>query len=425
MSKFLVLLKKEIKELITPQMVVPLIMMVLVFAGIGGLLTKEKAEIGSGKPLWIINQDNSALADELIQNLRQAKFEVVSFERSLDQVLSEAQQNEVNFVLVIPKGFESNFDEFRQPQLQTYNLITSLSLLSSMKNSQNQGAITIINNFLSQKWVQEKNIGISAQTLAQPANTEEHVVINNRKARMPVAAVMGFVQQQTTFIPIILFLVIVVAAQMVAMAVASEKENKTFETLLSSPIGRKTIVFAKLLGAGIVALLFAGFYMVGFNFYIKGLTSQPGQAVGEGIQQALSSLGIQFDLGSYLLLGASLFMGILVALAIAMILGIMADSVKGVQAVTTPLMVLILIPYILVMFLDIQSMSAIARFLIYLIPFSHPFLAAQKIVTHDFAFIVYGIIYQLFIFLIFVYLAAKIFSSDRILTLRFGRKKRQ
>jgi ABC-2 type transport system permease protein len=112
-----------------------------------------------------------------------------------------------------------------------------------------------------------------------------------------------------------------------------------------------------------------------------------------------------------------------VALAIAIILGILVESVKSVQAVTTPLMILVLLPYFLIMFLDINTVSSAIKYLLYAIPFSHPFLAAQKIITHDYLFIIYGIVYQAFIFLIFVIIAAKIFSSDKVFTLRLGKKK--
>jgi len=56
---------------------------------------------------------------------------------------------------------------------------------------------------------------------------------------------------------------------MVAVAVATEKENKTLETLLSMPIKRSYIASSKMIAGGIVSLLMALIYIVGFNFYYK------------------------------------------------------------------------------------------------------------------------------------------------------------
>jgi ABC-2 type transport system permease protein len=93
--------------------------------------------------------------------------------------------------------------------------------------------------------------------------------------------------------------VIVVASQMVATAIATEKENKTLETLLSAPVSRKTVVSAKLLGAGIAALIFAGIYMIGLNFYTKGLMG--GSATSDAVLEAVKTLGIDFGIHGYLL----------------------------------------------------------------------------------------------------------------------------
>ena len=86
--------------------------------------------------------------------------------------------------------------------------------------------------------------------LQQPVTVDEVVVVGTRTAAAPVDAVMGFVSQQTTFIPIVLFIVIIFAAQMIATAIATEKENKTLETLLSYPISRASLVTAKMVAAG-------------------------------------------------------------------------------------------------------------------------------------------------------------------------------
>jgi len=88
-------------------------------------------------------------------------------------------------------------------------------------------------------------------------------------------------------------------------------------------------------------------------------------------------------------------------------------------------MVLVLVPYILTMFLDVSSLSAGLRILIWLIPFSHPFMAAPNLLLGQVAEVWYGILYLAFFFVVFVFIAAKIFASDKIFTLRIRFRKRR
>lgn len=424
MVKFLILLKKEIKELMTLRMFLPLIAMVAVFSGLGNILGKEAKKNQEARPVWIASESKNHEAEEIAEFLKTSGFEAYVFVDKKENIINRAKKENVPFALIIPDDFGEKVKNFQPARIELYSIASNFSILAASKNQAAGASIALINDFISNKWIAQKQAGLPLQILKQPVRTEEHVVIGNKEAEISMAALMGFIQKQTTFIPIILFVVIVMAAQMVAAAVATEREDKTLETLLSLPIDRRAIVFAKLIAAGAVAILAAGLYMFGFNQYIKGVMGGAGAAAtGKAIAAALEALGIKFGIGAYALLGATLFLGILVALSIAMILGVMTESVKDVQAITTPLMVAVLLPYILTLFTDINKAGTLMKYFIYAIPFSHPFLAAQKIITHDYKFIIGGIIYQLVVFLIFVVIAARIFSSDKVLTMRLKLRK--
>jgi ABC-2 type transport system permease protein len=91
-----------------------------------------------------------------------------------------------------------------------------------------------------------------------------------------------------------------------------------------------------------------------------------------------------------------------------------------VQIMIMPLMMIVLLPYLITMFIDINSTSPILKWVIYAIPFSHPFLAAQFIFAHNFTAVIAGIVYQSVLFLVFATVAARIFSTDRILTMKLN-----
>lgn len=426
MKKFFSLLKKEIKELLTLQLILPFLIVVLIFNFVGDIIGKQMENTQkTTQSIVLEDKDNSAVSKNIISFLKESKFDLKEVKtNNKEEFVNQIKSNNLNTGVIIPAGFENNLQSQKQQKLETYVVMTGFNFISVQKYSQTQSVISTINKYLSQGLLTSNLPNTSPQFLKQPVMPEENVNIGNTTVQTNAQAVMSFATQQTTFIPIILFMVIMLAAQMIATAIATEKENKTLETLLTMPIDRKYIVSAKMLSAAIVALGMAGVYMFGFRNYMQGLTG--GQMGGiDQIKDAAIQLGLVFSTNDYILLGVTLFFGILCALAIAMILGSFAQDVKGVQGIITPLMVMILIPYFLTLFIDFNSLSKIAQYAVYAIPFTHPFIAGPNIMLENYNTVYYGIIYQAVVFIIFVVIAAKIFSSDYILTmnLNFGKKK--
>lgn len=423
MRKFFVLLRKEIKELLTLRMLLPIIIMAGIFSGLGHIIGSERTKLEKPWPLAVIDQSHSKLSKELIDHFPEQNISVsLLSEDDINKAVAIAQHGGSVALLVIPRNFEADFNQDQKIQFLLYTFLRGFSMAANFGAARIENITANINEFLSDKRLALHNANVTPDFFRHPAAFNHFTVLGTHMAPVNFNQVMGMIQSQTTFVPIVLFLVIVLAAQMVASAIASEKENKTLEILLSSPVDRRTIIFTKILAAAIVALLFSGIYIVGWSSYMSNLS---GGNVPENAQaaQALQSLGVIVSPSGYALLGLSLFLSILCALSIAIMLGIMAEDVKGVQAVTTPLMILVMIPYFLTLFVDIPSASPFLRGLLYVIPFSHTFLAMQNVMMQDYLPIFCGILYQILAALFFIFLASKIFTSDRVLTLKFRLKK--
>jgi ABC-2 type transport system permease protein len=84
-----------------------------------------------------------------------------------------------------------------------------------------------------------------------------------------------------------------------------------------------------------------------------------------------------------------------------------------------------MIPYFMSFFADPKTLSLPAKILLYAIPFSHPFLTTQNLLLENYSAVLYGILYMLVVFIVLIVIAARIFSTDRVLTmkLRFRRKR--
>jgi ABC-2 type transport system permease protein len=182
-----------------------------------------------------------------------------------------------------------------------------------------------------------------------------------------------------------------------------------------------------MLAAGLVGLISAGVYMFGFQGFVGGIGEEAARAGAQagGGAAMMRQLGLYFSTSGYVILGLSLFLAILVALALAMILGVLAEDFRSAQNMIMPLMFMVMIPYFISLFADINTVALPIKLFILAIPFSHPFLVSQNLYLGNYGMIAGGLGYMLVIFIILVIFAARVFSSDKILTmkLRFGKKR--
>jgi ABC-2 type transport system permease protein len=423
MRKFFVLLKKEIRELVTLQTVLPLVAIVVVFYFIGQVAGDQSQKANEGRSVGVMDMDNSPASHDLAAILTQTGYQVENIAAADKEAgLSAAKEKDKKVFVYVPPGFGASLTQNLRSGVEVYYLVTNFSLMGTSKIDLTPGLVAA-NEHFSAQIIRQAAPQLDLAKASNPLEISDHTIIKDRTANVGIREVVGYISSQATFIPIVLMLVITFAASIIATSIASEKENKTLETLLSEPINRSAIVAAKLMAAGIVALASSAFYLIGLNSYIKGLS---GPSSGGGADTAaIDQLGLTMALPDYLMLGGILFLGILTALSIALILGSFAEDTKSAQGVITPLMVLVLIPYFMVFFLDITTISTPLKALVYAIPFSHVFMAAPNIILGQYQPVIYGMIYLAALFILFIYLAGKIFSTDKILTikLKFGKRK--
>ncbi len=428
MKKFLLLLNKEIRELLTAQMLVPFIAVIVVFYVIGSFAGKQiKEQTAAKEVIAVYDLDNSALSSASTGLIEQiADVKEISADGQEDFV-QQMENDKISAGIIFPSGFEKSIKENGKAEIEDIAIINNFSVTANKKYATLSTAIATINNYVSDNLINSAVGTNPANNLKNPIVSHNFVSSKGKIIEGNAIQVLSYISQQTTFVPIILFIVIIMAAQMIASTVASENENKTLETLLSLPISRTTIATTKMVAAGLVSLLMAAIYMFGFRSFNNGLSSgfQTQGVTGESASQVAHDLGLTFNTFGFVELGGLLFLGILLALAIAMILGAFSEDAKSAQGVVAPLMILVMIPYFIVLFLDVNSLSTVIRYLVYAIPFSHLFLAPSNILLGNNLAILYGTIYLLILFIIFVIIAGKIFGSDLILTMKlnFSKKK--
>jgi ABC-2 type transport system permease protein len=427
MKRFKNLLKKEVKELVTKQLIISLAFTLILFNFIGRISKKEVQKAIGVQTISALDEDGSAASRALLKSLESAQFKILDQSgKAKEQAIEAAKAGDSKLLLVIPAGFGDSLKELAPSEIETYSFMKSFSLIGARGQVVVQSVISALNDALSNNFLAEKLPGTDPASLKNPIKSKNFVVVKDRMAEGSANLIAGMISQQSILIPVVLMMIVIYSSQMVISAVAMEKQNKTLETLLTVPIRRTSIITAKMLAAGLVGLISAGVYMFAFKGFLGGIGDEAALAGAKAGGAALmQKLGLTFDTTGYVILGVSLFLAILVALALAMILGVLAEDFRSAQNMIMPLMFMVMIPYFISLFADINTVSLPVKILILAIPFSHPFLVSQNIYLGNYGMIAAGLGYMLIVFIVLVIFAARIFSTDRILTmkLRFGKKK--
>jgi len=427
MKRFANLLRKEIKELVTKQLVISLAFTVILFNFIGQVSRKEVQKAIGVQTISALDLDGSPGSQALLRGLESARFKILDQSgKTKEEALEVARAGESKLLLVIPEGFGDSLAELKPSEIETYSFMRSFSLIGARGQVVVQSVISALNEALSNNFLREKLPDLDPQTLKRPIKSKDFVVVRDRMAEGSANMVAGLISQQSLLIPVVLMMIVIYSSQMVISAVAMEKQNKTLETLLTVPIKRTSIITAKMLAAGLVGLISAGVYMFAFKGFVGGIGEEAARAGAEaGGAAMMEKLGLTFSTGGTIVLGVSLFLAILVALALAMILGVLAEDFRSAQTMIMPLMFMVMIPYFISLFADINTVALPIKLFVLAIPFSHPFLVSQNLYLGNYGMIAGGLAYMFVVFVVLTIFAARIFSTDKILTmkLRLGKKK--
>ena len=260
------------------------------------------------------------------------------------------------------------------------------------------------------------NASVNASIALEPTSRNDTTYFKGKELKgVSPNDVAGILSSQSTLIPIVMMMIIIMAGSTVISSMALEKENKTLETLLTLPVKRVSIVAGKIIASAIIGLILAVIYIIGFSYYMASF-----QISG---QISVVSLGLVLDMGDLLLLGLSVFVTLIAALAFCMLLGTMAKNFKSAQTLTFPVTILVLIPMFMTMFKDFDTLPLALKAFLFGIPFSHPMMAPRALIFDDYLLVIGGIIYVLIFAIVMIIIVVYVFKTDRLLTGSIKKKK--
>ncbi len=434
--KFINLLKKELSELINAQMLAMLAIVLMLFMVMGNVMKSaitEVVEDNINPQINISDLDNTELTQQLIQTLKDSDAEVKIFSISGDDYAQMINDNDLKSLIIIPKGFTESVQNHERPKITAVSKMTSAATMANLTND-NTGALSFINSKVSDIIAERENISEDNLDLVNnPVKIETTTVIDDKFAEVSTSMVSSKLATQNLMLPIALLFLIMMTAQSLITSISNEKIDKTLETLLSAPISRVSIISSKMLAAAIVALINAGIMVLGFMKFMKGVTDDVSADVVQAAKDAISisdsmeKLGLNLSAGQYCLIGIQLFFTILICLTISIIIGSMVSDSKSAQTAILPLGIIVMLPYMLTLFTDVNALPTAIRLLVYAIPFTHTFTSMSNLMFGNTTIFFIGLVYQMVIFFILLMLSVKLFKSDKILTLSktWSKKRRR
>lgn len=408
MSHLLNIIRKEVKELLTPATFVPIIVMALIFGSMGNMIGGATEETKKPPSIGVINEDRgqfSSIVNETVYSM--AKVVYNSTSENIEEGVNAVKEKGGTALIIIPSNFSINIANNQSGEIEIYWIMKGAGIMDSISSGVVESILHELNTKISEELIEKGNI--NATFALSPTTRNETTIFKGKEMNgISPGTISAILSSQSTAVPIIIMIIIMMAGGMVISSMGMEKENKTLETLLTLPVKRSSIVAGKITGSAIVGLLMAVIYMIGFRYYLSSFE------VSGNIN--LADYGLTLNVWDYVLVGISLFLALTAALSMCMVLGTFAKNYKSAQTLTVPVSILALIPMFLIMFKDFSTLPLSLKVVLFAIPFSHPMMAVRALLFGDYMLVISGIAYAAVFSFAMIAIAVWIFKTDKLLT---------
>ncbi|RLI03112.1 hypothetical protein DRO31_02565 [Candidatus Bathyarchaeota archaeon] len=424
MNNLIALIVKEVKELVRdPKILIGVILMpILIFPVMGSAIqisqeSVQRAVRGASFAVW--TNDDGFVTDAMLDYLYTNNTVVPIVADSLEDALTLFASTDSSAMVYIPEGYNDNITLGRQGRIKIYANLRSLNMAETQSTDLVSNLINIYNYYFSITKIQNlltESGGIgTALGYRNPITLDYASILKGSVLEIAPSAIFNLVMSQSIMLPIMVMMMVMFAIQMAATSIALEKEQKTLEILMTLPVSRMTILGGKLSGSIVIAIAGSISYLIGFGYYMNSAFS----FVPEAMSMNISDVNLGITPFGFLLVGVVIFVTLVSALAMALSVAVFADNVRSAQSFTGVLVTPIMIPALVLMFSDIEMLPPTFQYLLLIIPYTHSIIATKAAFLGNY-FVVLRSIFFISIWTVAVlYIAAKIFSTERIITARF------
>ncbi len=416
-----VLVEKEVKELLRdPKILLGTILMPLVLMmAMGGMVrvsTTAVMQAASNVNVAVLDLDNQAMSRTLVELLESSPNINLTILTgcTVEEALQEAEGMGVRALIVVPEGFTRNITSGVRGTVYMYSIMERGTMAEAMGFSTVEGVVSAFEEAVKAQIIASGLPDANPEVVLNPVEEHPMTLFRGELIDQPPEQLAQLIMSQS-MMPLVLMIVVGTAMSMAATSMAVEKEAKTLETLLTLPVSRMTILLSKLVGSTVIAIIGSVSFMVGMAYYTASVSAP---ATGGEIQiptQLLESLQSPITLG---LIGATIFITMVSALALALYVAVYAEDVRGAQSIVGVLGLPVMLPAIVLVFADISMLPMSIRVLLYAIPYTHTIVATRAALLGQYGAAGVSLAYLSAFTVIVFYLAARMFSGERAITAR-------
>jgi len=400
------IVKKEFKELFTISTLLPIVFVALVFGFVGQMIGSVGESMQEKPVIGVVDMDGGDFSDTAMSVFIE-RAEVIYNGSDAEEGLGKVREDNGVALLVIPENFSQKIHANQPGEIEIYWIMRGAGMMDSISSGVVEWLIQAANQEISRKLIQQDS-SVDPALVLNPTTRIETTFFKGKEIQGLSPSVLGgMLGSQSTVIPVVVMMLIILAGVSVISSMGLEKENKTLETLLTLPVRRSHIVIGKIVGSALVGMIMAIIYMLGFSRYMSSFQIS---------DVNLADFGLALGMQDYLLVGISLFVALLAGLSLCIVLGTFAKNYRSAQALIFPITALAMISAFIIMFKDFDTIPVVLRVILFAIPFSHPMMAMRALMLDNYSLVIGGIAYAAVFTAAMIAVAVRIFNSDRLLT---------
>jgi len=313
----------------------------------------------------------------------------------------------VDLVVVIPRGFTINatsldkvayIDVFKRTGIsgEQVNIAenTVKSIVSAFSTMISASKIAYLANLA--------NVTVTVDAIRDPVRVRPPVYVGAYGEPAKVEDVWK------SFIARILILsfsfIVTPASSYIIDGVIGERERKTMEMLLASPLGLVEFLLAKIIAASLVGLLAALADLLGLYLYTATLASLIGSFILRVIDPELIALHAIVS-----------FLTILATISISLPFISRTKGIKSASSVASLISTLGLALFIAGWVVDFYKLPPTIQRALFIIPYTHSVLAIQAYVYRDYLVVTCSTLVLLALSITLVYLSTRVLDREKVL----------
>ncbi|RLF16343.1 MAG: hypothetical protein DRJ97_01205 [Thermoprotei archaeon] len=431
-KELLEVVKKELKEIARdPRLLLGVLLVPLIILPVMGLAMRGAMETFTAERrgyVAVLCLDRGGWGSRVLEDARfreglaELGVELIELRGvTLSEALSMLESNTtLSALLVVPENFTESIVNMDRAKVEVYVSLKSIGLAGMSKGATIGSVVDLLKHRLSELLVADLG-GSRPSFFVDPLEPIVSTIYRGRTLRgVRPEAFAGLASSQAFTISFVMLALLVLASQLVATSIASEREQKTLEALLTLPVSRATIIAGKLVGAMIVSVIGAAGFMLGLSFYMSSFI--PPEAASEAARAVSAVLSIPVE--GYVLLASSVLLSLVASLSIVVLLASLAEDVRSAQTLLSLVFIPLFLAALVAAFTAADLRSPLTWPLL-IVPFTNPVVSAMLVINGTYLPVALSMVALLVETAAFIYLAASFYSSEKVLVVRLKLRPRR